>query len=257
MTEFILRTHNLSFRYPEAGKPGIQRVTFEVPQYQITAILGANGAGKSTLLKLLDGQFTDYSGSIKLDGKEIRSIQKYALGKRIAFLPQIENIPQDINIFNYVLLGRSPYIPLWSMPKVNDWEIATKILHSLGLAKMGEIKVSRVSGGEWQRIRIARALIQEPEILLMDEPTTFLDLKHRKNILSLLKRLTKNRITILFATQDPEAAADIADNLLLMKDGKLLSLGPIEHTLNTALLSDTFNTPVKVVKMDNRSVVLK
>ncbi len=257
MTEFILRTHNLAFHYPGAKRLSIQRVTFDVPQNQITAILGANGAGKSTLLKLLDGQYAEYAGSIKFDGREINRVHKSVLGKRIAFLPQIENIPPEMDLLNYVLLGRSPHIPLWSMPKPIDRVVVNRILYSLGLSKMVETKVSRLSGGEWQRVRIARALVQEPEILLMDEPTTFLDLKHRKNILSLLKKLSVNRITILFATHDPEAAAEIADNLLLMKDGNLLSLGPIEHTLNTILLSDTFKTPLQVVKMANRTVILK
>ncbi len=257
MHKAILQTSNLSFGYSGSGNPILHHVSVQFQEKKITAILGANGAGKSSLLKLLDGQYKRYSGSIKLENVELRRVPRNELGRTIAYLPQLEEINQDLSLMDYVLLGRAPYVSIWASPGGDDVTIVKNIISSLGLQRYSNTKISHLSGGEWQRTRIARALSQQPRIFLLDEPTTFLDLKQRKVILSILKDLQASDITTIFATHDPEAAADIADNLLLMKDGRILSAGAIEHTFSEGLLSDTFDVPLQVTNLIKRNVKLR
>ncbi len=251
----ILQVQNLTFSYAADRPEAVKEVGFEILPGTVTSILGPNGAGKTTLLHLLLGLEQARSGSVLLEGKSIDHYSRRALSQWIGLVPQSENIHFEFTVLEYLLLGRAPYLGALEQPGKADLEIAHQSLAKVGIEELASRSVLALSGGEQQLVTLARALTQQPRILLLDEPTSHLDLSNRNTTLHILDQLRSNQTTIIFTTHDPEAAALIADHLVLMRAGEVLHAGQMESTFTNEKLSQTYGMPVEVIRMDGLWVV--
>jgi len=206
------------------------------------AILGPNGAGKSTLLKALAGLNRDYTGEILLDGEELHQISRKRLSRKLAILPQGMAAPPDTTVERLVDYGRFPYRSwLHSGNAVRDREAVEWALQETGLQCFRERQVTELSGGERQRAWIAMALAQQPEILLLDEPTTYLDIAHQLEVMQILTRLNRqHQMTIIMVLHDINHALQYADELLILKDQHVFAQGQPQQVLSVAALAEVF-----------------
>jgi iron complex transport system ATP-binding protein len=159
-------------------------------------------------------------------------------------------------VLEYILLGRAPYLPPLGSPGAEDREIAGKALEDTGISSLSHRKVSRLSGGERQLVLLARALTQQPQLLLLDEPASHLDLYNREKILHILERLSRRGISLFFTSHDPELVMRLAGHAILLKNGRVLQSGSSRTVLNEENLSELYNLPVKIRKVENRSIMV-
>ena len=256
MTEALISIKDLTFAYDGDHRLVLDGLTLDLPAASITAVLGPNGAGKTTLIHILLGLLKSYEGMIQLSGRNLAHYTRRELSRMIAFVPQIEYTAFEFSVLEYVLMGRAPHMGILQTPTKGDLDHALEHLEALGLTHLAHRSVRELSGGERQLVLIARALAQEPKLLLLDEPTTHLDLSNKGRILATLSSLAKQGVTVIFTTHDPEAAASTAAYLVLMKQGKVLSSGVLKHVLTAESLSETYGIPVRVVQVDGQPVVL-
>jgi iron complex transport system ATP-binding protein len=255
MTSGILSIDSISFRYNPGQPSAVDAVSFTIQPGTVTAILGPNGAGKTTLLNLLLGLRKPESGVINLEGLPLTKYSRKELSQWMGLVPQSEHVPFEYSVLEFVLLGRAPYLGPLDMPGPEDVIIARQSLSQVGISHLQNRPIPALSGGELQLVLIARALTQQPRILLLDEPTSHLDLANRNNTLQILNRLRLNGTTVIFTTHDPEAAALIADYLVLMRSGHVLFTGGIDETFTTEKLSQTYGTSVQVIHLEGLRVV--
>ncbi len=255
MSQPILSISNLEFSYEPDQKNVLHAVSFDILPGTITAILGPNGAGKTTLIHLLLGLRKPISGSIHLKDRSIGNYSRKELSQWIGLVPQSEYVPFEYSVLEYVLLGRAPYLGPLDLPAQSDIEIAHQALILVGIEHLEMRPIPELSGGELQLVLIARALAQQPKVLLLDEPTSHLDLSNRNITLQILNQLRLNGVTVLFTTHDPEAASLVANNLVLMRQGKVLHTGSLEATFTSQKLSETYGTHIDVLQVDGLPVV--
>ncbi len=255
MNNSILNIKDLDFSYTPGHPSAVKKVSFSITPQSATAILGPNGAGKTTLLHLLLGIKHPLSGTIQLNGKSLNAYSRQILSQWIGLVPQSENLAFEYSVLEYVLLGRAPYLGPLEQPGEEDVKIAREALREIGIESLAGRSVLALSGGEQQLVTLSRALAQKPKILLLDEPTSHLDLANRNVTLRIMNQLRQNGTTVIFTTHDPEAAALVADYLVLMRSGEVLDAGAMEDTFTTTKLSQTYGTPVEVIKLDGLWVV--
>lgn len=252
----IISLDKLRFGYDGDHRTVLNDLSLEIPPGAITAILGPNGAGKTTLLHVILGLLPPRAGHVLLDGRAQPTLSRREMSRLIGLVPQAEYIPFDFSVLEYVLLGRSPYLGMLEMPSEEDYRVATDVLHSLGLADLRHRAVTEISGGERQMVMLARSLAQQPRILLLDEPTSHLDLSNKSRLLRVLRQLAERGVTVVFTTHDPEAAIAIAQYLIMMRDGRTLASGALADVLTADNLIATYGTPIRLVHVDDRPVVL-
>jgi len=218
--------------------------------------LGPNGAGKTTLLHLTLGWLKPQSGNILLDQSSLSKFSRRALGQWMGLVPQSEHISFEYSLLEFVLLGRAPHLPPLAMPGDEDFEIAADALGKVGLAEMQKRSILSLSGGERQLVLVARALAQQPRLLLLDEPTSHLDLSNKGRLVHLLRGLSERGVTILFTTHEPDVASALATHLVLMKHGQVLKAGSLEDVFTTQCLTSLYHLPVSVIEVSGRRVAL-
>ncbi len=255
MSEIVLSMTDLKFGYTE-NRSVLNSLSMQVEVGTITAILGPNGAGKTTLLHTILGLLKPQSGEIFLKDTPIENFSHRQLSRLIGLVPQAETIPFNFSVFEYVLLGRTPHMGIFNMPSTQDFKVVNQVLETLNLVKLKNRPMPELSGGERQMALVARALVQQPSVLLLDEPTSHLDLSNTGAILHILKDLVQNGVTVVFTTHDPQAAIYSADHLILMQQGKVLAAGLLNDILTSEKLSQTYGTKVLVEEIKNRKVVL-
>jgi iron complex transport system ATP-binding protein len=248
---------DIRFRYAaeEDGEDLLQGLTASVTAGSVTALLGPNGVGKTTLLNVILGWLRPHHGTISLFGRELRSLSRRETGRTLSLLPQEEHVPFEYSALEYVLLGRTPYLPPLSAPTDDDRRIAGEALERVGMAGIAGEAITEISGGERQLVMLARSLAQQPRILLMDEPTSHLDLANKRRLADMVRSLAAEGTTVLFTTHDPEFAAVCADDLLLVAAGKLLAHGPVREVMTATLLTRVFGVDVTVAEVAGRPVV--
>ncbi|HAF61340.1 MAG TPA: ABC transporter ATP-binding protein [Anaerolineaceae bacterium] len=243
---------DLSYRYAEEDHSALQDITLNVTNDNIVAILGNNGSGKTTLLLLVLKKYIPQRGAIHFlnekDGTENEI--------RIGYLPQIEKTPYGFTVSEYVMMGRYPHVGWLNMPDERDREISHSVIHELQIEKLEKKHLGDLSGGELQKVRIARLLAQEPDILLMDEPANHLDLKNRRELLEIIRNLKDENKIILFTTHDPNDAVEIANQVLLMKDGCVVAYGQTHTVMRQDNLQKTFDIPIKLQKINKKTVII-
>ncbi|MEV0587941.1 ABC transporter ATP-binding protein [Nonomuraea sp. NPDC050310] len=231
-------------------------VQLRVERGEWLAVIGPNGAGKSTLLRALMG-LIKHEGSVTLAGAGAGPLKPRALARLVAYAPQSPSLPPDMTVFDYALLGRTPYIPYLGRESRHDREVTASVLERLDLTGLAGRQLERLSGGERQRAVLARALAQQAPVLLLDEPTTALDLGHQQQVLELVDRLRRaDGLTVLTTLHDLSLAAQYADSLLLVADGRAAATGRPAQVLTEALVSRHFGAHVKIEPgPDGRPVV--
>jgi iron complex transport system ATP-binding protein len=256
MNTVLLAFQDVRFAYPANGQPVFQQLSLEIAPGTVTAILAPNGAGKTTLLHLALGWLKPQTGHIALQGRPLSSYSRGDLGREIGLVPQSEHSAFEYSLLEYVLLGRAPYLKPLEMPGPDDARIALQALARVGLAGWQGRSIAQISGGERQLVLIARALTQQPRFLLLDEPTSHLDLGNKTRLLALLRELAGHGVTIMLTTHEPEVAAGLATHLVLMRGGQVLQTGPLADTFTAGYLSATYGVPVEVAQVNGRQIVL-
>lgn len=246
---------NISFSYRGKKEKVINDFSFNIPLGSNTALLGLNGTGKTTLLLLLLGYLEPGKGKICLikDGQELTIKQ---MNGSIGYLSQSENIPFDYTARDFILLGRAPHIMKFSTPSTGDIEICGQIIDSLDLSALADSKLGEISGGELQRVRIARTLAQEPEIILMDEPMTHLDIKNKKYLNGLINKLKESGKTIIYSTHDPLDVLNYSDNCIIMGRNLKYVAGKTEEIISSKVLSRFFEIPITVINDDGKKTII-
>jgi iron complex transport system ATP-binding protein len=241
-----LSMRGVSFAYAEAAV--LDRIDLDVGAGERLAILGPNGAGKSTLLRLLAGTLSPDAGQILLDGIDLASMRGADRARRLAFVPQETRVAFDFTVLEIVLMGRSPRLGLLGIEGAKDLEVARRALAFTGAEALADRPISQLSSGERQRVLLARALAQEPDTILLDEPTAFLDLGHQVRIHRLLAGLHRERgTTVVFVSHDLNLAARYTDRIILLAGGRILQDGPPAQVLSPDALRAAYGVEVRIV----------
>lgn len=243
------------------GRPGttpafIRDLRADIPAGSVTAVLGPNGSGKTTLLHLITGLLSPGRGEILFFGSPRSRIPGKRFKRMLGLVPQQERIPFDLSLLEYTLPGRAPHLGLLQLPRKKDRGTARSALEKVGLSGMAGRSVPLMSGGERQLAGIARALAQETDILLLDEPTAHLDLANTRRVLEVLASLSREGKTVIFSIHDPNAAAAVADHALLLKAGEILASGPPATLFSNENLTRTYGIDIEVVRVKDRPVIV-
>ena len=241
-----ITVENIEFSYN--GAPALQNINSRFEKGDFIALVGPNGSGKSTFIKCMNGILKVQKGTVLIDNKAIYSYSPTELAKEIAYVPQSENKKAVLNVFDAVLLGRKPYIN-WK-PDKHDLEITANILKTLHLEHIAMKGFNKLSGGQQQSVYIARALAQEPDILLLDEPTSHLDIKHQVEVLELLKNLSNQGITIIISLHDVNLALRYANGIVMLKKGRIFASGGKE-IITEENIENLYDVKVKILRDKN------
>ena len=230
------------------GSPVLHDVDIEVGDGEWVALIGPNGAGKTTFLRCVAASIRS-EGRVEIGQEEVAELSRRHLAQRVAVVPQQPTLPRGMTVLDYALLGRTPYIPWWGVESATDIEQVREVLLRLDLGGLEGRPLDRLSGGEAQRAVLARALAQDAELLLLDEPTASLDIGHQQQVLGLVDELRRERgLTVVSALHDLTLAGQYADRLLLLDDGRSVALGTPEEVLNPATLAARYGADVAVLK---------
>lgn len=228
------------------GAPVLQHVSLDLEPGAWVNVIGPNGAGKTTLLRAILGA-VDHSGEIDLGAGTDRA-DAMSRARALAYLPQTPVIPAGVPVIDYVLLGRTPHRGIFAADSNRDLTLAADVLDRLDLAGFAEREVGSLSGGERQRVVLARALVQESAILLLDEPTTALDLGHQQEVLDLVDELrTERGLTVLATLHDLTLAARYGDRVAALSGGRMVAHGPPREVVTEELILTHFNASVRII----------
>lgn len=252
----MIAVEQVSFRYHTAnsGRPwAVDRVSFDVAAGDVLGIVGPNGSGKSSLLKLMAGLLRPHTGTVRVDGRVVGDLTPLAVAKVLALVPQEQAQVFPFTVAETVLMGRYPHRQpgWWSLDvgdeRSADLSAAHRAMVEADVADLADRLLSDVSGGERQRVIIARALAQDPRVLLLDEPTAFLDLNHQVELCALVRRLAKERgLTVVLVSHDLNVAGLICDRVVVVKDGKIYAGGTPTETIRPEVLRSVYGCEVMV-----------
>ncbi|TDC94941.1 ABC transporter ATP-binding protein [Actinomadura sp. 7K507] len=228
------------------GRPVLKGVSADVPAGSWTAVIGPNGAGKSTLLRAVLGLVPSH-GEIEVAGEDLGALKPRQRARLVAYAPQSPNLPAGMTVFDYTLLGRSPYIPHLGRESARDRDITAEVLDRLDLTGFASRFLDHLSGGERQRVVLARALAQQTPVLLLDEPTTALDIGHQQQVMELVDRLRlSDELTVVTTIHDLTLAAQYADELVLISGGRVAAAGEPARVLTRSAVEEHFDARVHV-----------
>lgn len=240
-----LEINNLSFSYN--GYPALEGVTLELGPGEVLGIVGPNGSGKSTLLKCMNRILKTKQNTILIDGEDVRNIGLKKLAKLMGYVPQNSRNIFPFTVFDIVLMGRKPYIQ-WSLSE-KDKEIVAQILEHLGIGNLAMRYFNELSGGEQQKVIIARALAQQPQILLLDEPTSSLDIRHQLEILCILRSLAQSKhCSVILSMHDLNLASRFSDTMVMIKKGCIFAVGNPESVITEENIETVYGIKSRVTK---------
>jgi iron complex transport system ATP-binding protein len=252
-TAMILLDH-VSVRF--ASTTAVDDVGLSVGRGEWVALIGANGTGKTTLLRAI-AHLQEHGGTVRVDGHLTRELPRRRRAQLVAYVPQKPELPADMTVMDYTLLGRTPHIGYFGSETSEDRRACAALLDRLDLSAMATRHLSTLSGGEVQRIVLARALAQNAPVLLLDEPTSALDLGRRVDALELVDQLRRERgLTVISALHDLTLAGQFADRLILLFGGKVVAEGRPHEVLQAGLLSEHFGSRVRVLRTEDGELVV-
>ena len=237
----------------------LRGVSLKVKSGEFVGIVGPNGAGKTTLLTIVNGLGKLLHGRVWVLGDYLTPGNGHSLRKKVGYVPQVEDIDprMPMNVREVVMIGRYGLLGLVRRPGKHDWEIVDEVLALVGMSHLAQRPIGHLSGGEQQRVAIARCLAQEPELFLLDEPTASLDWKAQSGILELVKQIhDSRRLTTLFVTHDLSSLPLACDRVVLMKEGLIWGEGSPSQLLTDDNLSQLYDMPIPAVKRRRREVIL-
>lgn len=245
--------HEVRYRYPGATRDSLIDVSLSVGPGQFVAVLGPNGSGKTTLVRLALGALAPLGGSVTIGDKPAHAWPRQDLARVVGVVPQREDnlFPQRVR--ETVLLGRYPHLSMWGRERADDHAAVQRALVACDVEQLADRWVWSLSGGEYQRVRIARALAQEPKLLVLDEPGISLDLKHEMGLFELMRGLVDNKgLGVLMITHDLNLAARFADSVLLLNEGRAIVSGAPNKVLTRHVVESVFSWPVIMQTIDGR-----
>jgi iron complex transport system ATP-binding protein len=251
-----MEARHIEFAYP-GGSRAIRDVSLSIEAATLTAVIGSNGSGKSTLIRLLAGLLRPAAGEILLEGKHLDAWQPRLRAREIAYMPQATMTVFPFRAIEVVLSGRTPHAPQFGFESERDHAIAIEALEAAGAAHLAERQVTALSGGERQMVILARALAQQPRVLLLDEPAAALDLKHRANLMRTLARLRDtHRLSVVLITHDLQLTGSLFDRILALRCGELIAQGRPEEILQSTLLAEIYDDPkVRTARIGDQTMV--
>ena len=231
----------------------VKSVSLHAQKGDFVGILGPNGSGKSTFLKSIYGVLNYDKGCIKLDGKDIKTINLSDIAKDMAVVGQFNNINFDLSVFDILLMGRSPHLGTFKKESEKDYKIALNAIKKVGMEKSLDRSFATLSGGEKQRVILARALTQQPQVLILDEPTNHLDIKYQIEILSLVKDLG---ICVVAALHDLSLAAQFCNEIYIIKHGELIAKGKPKDIITANMVKEVYEIDCDIVYNENTGAML-
>jgi iron complex transport system ATP-binding protein len=244
----ILSSNDVSYYY--RGKiQALADVDFTVKEGDFVSVIGPNGSGKSTLLSVISGILKPSAGTVMLGDKYLHELDRKEIARKIAFVPQNIQVDFPFTCREIVLMGRYPHLSGLGIEKTTDKQVAEKAIEQTGIAHLADRMIYQLSGGERQRVFIAQAIAAEPEILMLDEPVSALDIKYKVQIMDLLQKLNEEKnITIVVILHDLNLAASYSKNILLLKSGKVYKYGSPDETIQAEFIRDVFDIDVNILR---------
>jgi iron complex transport system ATP-binding protein len=252
----LISLQRINFSWTANGRELFSDLDMEFPRGSTVCLIGPNGSGKTTLMELLLGWRKPDSGRVVLEGRPLLEFSSRERGMKMALVPQEERLPFSYSVLEYVMLGRSPHLPPLASPGKVDRELAEAVLERVGIAELAHRSVPRLSGGERRMVLIARALLQEPRILLLDEPANHLDPANRERVMGILMSLKASGITIIMSSHEPDMVTRLADSIVLLKTGEAPLIGSPEDMINPELLEHLYGVRVRLVEAEGRRIIL-
>lgn len=242
----MIRLDDVVLRYPHATQPAVDGVSFDVPLGRITAVVGPNGSGKSSLVRALLGRLPLERGRITLDGTALGELERRHIATQMAVVPQREEPVFPLPVRDYIALGRHPHGGPFSGRTADDRAAIATAISRADVAMFADRSTDQLSGGEWQRVRIARALAQGGRTLVLDEPTTFLDVAHEMAVFELLDALAREGQGILLVSHQLNLVARFADHIVLLHRGRVAAAGPPAAVMRGEVLERVYEWPLVV-----------
>jgi len=243
----MLSVESLAFGFP--GRTIGRDVSFTLEAGEVMCVLGPNGGGKTTLFRTLLGLLAPHAGSIRLDSSSLKSLSRAQIARRVGYVPQGHTGYFAFTVREFVLMGRTAHLGIFSAPGKKDLAVAERALDSLGIAPLAEKPVTEISGGERQLALVARALAQEPKLLVLDEPTASLDFGNQVRVLQRISALASSGISILFSSHDPDHAFLCAHRALLLAEGRVLEIGAPRAVIRSDTLERLYGVSVEVIAL--------
>ncbi len=234
----------------------LKNINFSINKGEIVSLLGPNGSGKTTLLKCINSILKPLKGSICINGKDVSLMKRDEIARYVSYVPQEHRTSFPYTVLDVVLLGRAPYIGLFSTPKSADVEKCYELLNTIGISYLAERIYTKISGGERKLTLIARALCSQAEILLLDEPTSNLDMKHQTDVLGTIKELAaKEGLTVLMTVHDPNLAMLASDRAVLLKHGNIIFTGDVKDVITTENIEYVYGCQVQSISKNNLNFI--
>ena len=244
----MIRFDDIAVRYPRATVDALSGVSFEARNGSLTAVVGPNGSGKSSLVRALIGRVPLARGQIAIDGTLTTAIPRDALARRVAVVTQREELAFPLLVAEYVALGRFPHLGVWHSAGDRDAAAVAGAMTAAGVDPLRDRSVAALSGGELQRVRLARALAQGGEALVLDEPTAFLDVGHEMAVFELLHRLARDGRAVLLVSHQLNLVARFADHMVLLHRGVVAAAGPPSSVMRADVLEPVYEWPLVVTR---------
>ena len=242
----MIQVHNLTASYE--NQLVLQDVSFSLHAGEVLAVIGPNGVGKSTLIRVLSRVIKLRQGKVEIMGRDLADYDHEELARCIAVVPQATQLPNGFSAWETVLLGRTPHLNWLGQISSRDENIARHAMKQTNTLQLAARHIGEVSGGEQQRLLLARALTQSAPILLLDEPTAHLDLQHQLTLLTMVQQLAREcNLAVLVTLHDLNLVSRFADQVALLNNGRLHALGTPDEVLTASLLSETYNVPLSVI----------
>lgn len=243
-----ISVEDISFNYP-GGAAVFTGITLAVDEGCVYSLLGPNGTGKSTLLKCMAGLIFPSQGCVLLDGRDIAGMQPHEIARLVGFVPQTQISPFPFLVRDIVLMGRASHLAPFATPSAEDEEIAADALDRVGISHLAGRPCTGISGGEWQLVLIARAIAQRPGILLLDEPTSHLDLGNQVRVLNVIRGLAEDGMTIVVATHFPDHALLTSNRVAILKEQRILAIGHPEEVISEDTMRRAYGTDVHIIHL--------
>jgi len=245
----IITIEDLTFYYN--SMPALRNVSLKIPSGRLVTILGPNGSGKTTLLKCLCRLLKPRAGYVYFDEQLIWRVESSRFAQQVGYVPQIHSPPFPYRVIDVVVGGRTPYLSALEMPSKKDYEVARQALEMIGCGRLAERPCTQLSGGELRLVLIARALAQQPKVLLLDEPTSNLDFKNKIIVVNVLRNLAEGGLLVVATEHDPNIAAMFSDKVILMKDGCIVAYGEAHEVINEDAVKDLYGVDVETISLEN------
>jgi iron complex transport system ATP-binding protein len=246
----MIRYDDVVVRYPRAARDALAGVGLEARRGRLTAVVGPNGSGKSTLVRALLGRVPVSSGQVFVNGEPADAQSRTELARRVAVITQREESAFPLDVEEYVALGRFPHLGGWRGARLVDRDAVARAMERAGVGALARDRrrIHDLSGGEWQRVRLARALAQEGEAIVLDEPTTFLDVSHEMAAFELLHQLAADGMAVLLVSHQLNLVARFADEIVLLHAGRVAAAGTPNDVMQAAILERVYEWPLVVTR---------